>query len=119
MTIEETVKSFIEDVNAEFGSDLAIDSQGEVVIQILGLLAGVAIELHYGLPMSTYLLIMAISAASIGACLISAVVLSEAWEGDGWLLGTVLIVIGAFVFGTILMIAIGGAITQVIMGALG
>jgi len=28
VTIEETVKSFIEDVNAEYGSDLAIDSQG-------------------------------------------------------------------------------------------
>lgn len=28
MTIEETIKQFIEDVNAEFGSDLAIDSQG-------------------------------------------------------------------------------------------
>ena len=87
------------------------------MLQILGLLAGVAIELHYGLPMSTYLWMMAISAVPrIGACLISAVVLSEAWEGDGWLLGTVLIVIGAFVFGTILMIAIGGATTQVLMG---
>ena len=34
MTIEETVKSFIEDVNAEFGSDLAIDEgeEGEIAI---------------------------------------------------------------------------------------
>jgi hypothetical protein len=31
MTIEETIKQFIADVNAEYGSDLAIDSQGEVV----------------------------------------------------------------------------------------
>jgi hypothetical protein len=32
VTIEETVKSFIEDVNAEFGSDLAIDEgeEGEI-----------------------------------------------------------------------------------------
>ena len=29
MSIKETVEKFIEDVNAEFGSDLAIDSQGE------------------------------------------------------------------------------------------
>lgn len=86
------------------------------MLQILGLLVGAIIELQYGFPMSTYLWTMAISAVSIGACLISAVVLSEAWEGDGWLLGTVLIVIGAFVFGTILMIAIGGATTQVLMG---
>ena len=81
------------------------------MLQILGLLVGAIIELQYGFPMSTYLWMMAISAVSIGACLISAVVLSEAWEGDGWLLG-----IGAFVFGTILLIAIGGATTQVLMG---
>ena len=86
------------------------------MLQILGLLAGVAIELHYGLPMSTYLLIMAISAVSIGACLLSAFAWSETWEEGGSLVGTLIIVIGGFIFGTILLIAIGGAITQVLMG---
>ena len=85
------------------------------MLQILGLLAGVAIELHYGLPTSTYLLIMAISAVSIGACLLSAFAWSETWEEGGSLVGT-LTVIGGFIFGTILLIAIGGAITQVLMG---
>lgn len=86
------------------------------MLQILGLLAGVAIELHYGLPMSTYLLIMAISAVSIGAFLLSAFAWSETWEEGGSLVGTLITVIGGFIFGTILLIAIGGAITQVLMG---
>jgi hypothetical protein len=89
------------------------------MLQILGLLAGVAIELHYGLPMSTYLLMMAISAVSIGACLLSAFAWSETWEEGGSLVGTLIIgvdLIGGFIFGTILLIAIGGAITQVLMG---
>lgn len=86
------------------------------MLQILGLLVGAIIELQYGFPMSTYLWMMAISAVSIGACLISAVVLSEAWEEGGSLVGTLIIVIGGFIFGTILLIAIGGAITQVLMG---
>lgn len=86
------------------------------MLQILGLLVGAIIELQYGFPMSTYLLIMAISAASIGACLLSAFAWSETWEEGGSLVGTLIIVIGGFIFGTILLIAIGGAITQVLMG---
>lgn len=71
------------------------------------------------LQICTYLLIMAM-AASIGACLPSAIFAwSETWEEGGSLVGTLIIVIGGFIFGTILLIAIGGAITQVIMGALG
>lgn len=64
----------------------------------------------------TYLLIMAISAASICACLLSAFAWSETWEEGGSLVGTLITVIGGFIFGTILLIAIGGAITQVLMG---
>ena len=90
------------------------------MIQILGLIVGAIIELYHGYSMSTYLWMAGISVAGIVACILSIFAGIAKWGEDGGLIGFLITIVGGgVVFGTVLLIAIGGAITQVIMGALG
>lgn len=86
------------------------------MIQILGLIVGAILELHYGLPMSTYLWMVGISVAAIAACFLPIVVGIAKWGEAGGVVGLLIVVVGGLIFGITLTIAIGGALTRVVMG---
>lgn len=86
------------------------------MIQTLGLIVGAIIELYHGYSMSTYLWMAGISVAVIVACILSIFAGIAKWGEDGGLIGFLITIVGGVVFGTVLLIAIGGAITQVLMG---
>jgi hypothetical protein len=87
------------------------------MVPILGLIVGAIIELAVGLSLTTYAYLAVGSIAAIILGWILMIIASAKWGDDGIVLGSIVAVLISVVFGNVLTIAIGGAITKLVLGA--